>query len=605
MNSTKNWKQIKTVVILHFVKELLYLKKYFIKYKTRLLIGSVFVILSNVFKVWSPQFLGDAVDLISTNLELFTGADENVVAKTAISKTVLQFVVIYFVIAIISGFFTFLMRQSIIVMSRLIENDLRNEIYSHYQVLDQTFYKKNNTGDLMNRATEDVSKVRMFLGPAVMYTINVVMLFSFIIYSMLKINVSLTFWVLLPMPILILSIYKVQSLINVRSKKIQEKLSDLTTQAQEFYSGIRVLKSFVQEKYAKEVYKINSEEYKTESLKLARIEALFFPLMVLLIGLSTVLVIFIGGIKMNEGLITPGDILKFVFFVNMLTWPISSVGWVATLIQTAAASQKRINDFLKTESKIKSKTSKDFNFDGSITLKNVNFTYEDTGVVALKNISLEIKKGERWAIMGKTGSGKTTLGELICRLYDVTSGEILVSNKNIEDVNFSNLRSQIGYVPQDVFLFSDTIEKNIKFSNVDLLKEEVVNIAKEVAIHNEIIKFPLKYDTIVGERGVTLSGGQKQRIAMARAMIKNPNLFIFDDSFSALDTRTEKKIFANIEPSLKDKTVIIITHRIPIHFQFDKILVLDEGEIIEMGTHDELVNLEKYYYNIYKKQRKM
>ena len=587
------------------MKELLYLKKYFIKYKKRLLIGSVFVILSNVFKVWSPQFLGDAVDLISNNLELFTTGQENSAEKLSISKTIMNFVLIYFVIALISGLFTFLMRQSIIVMSRLIENDLRNEIYTHYQVLDQSFYKNNNTGDLMNRATEDVSKVRMFLGPAVMYTINVIMLFSFVIYSMLQINVSLTFWVLLPMPFLIFSIYKVQSYINVRSKKIQEKLSDLTTQAQEFYSGIRVLKSFVQEKYAKEVYKTNSEEYKTASLKLARIEALFFPLMVLLIGVSTVLVIFIGGIKMNEGLISPGDILKFIFFVNMLTWPISSVGWVATLIQTAAASQKRINYFLKTESSITSKSSLDFDFDGSISFKNVSFTYKDTGVQALKNISFELKKGERWAIMGKTGSGKTSLAELICRLYNVSSGEIKVSNKNIKDVNFSNLRSQIGFIPQDVFLFSDTIENNIKFSNADITKEAVVNIAKEIAIHKEIIKFPLAYDTLVGERGITLSGGQKQRIAMARAMIKDPSIYIFDDSFSALDTRTEKTIFKNIEPYLKNKSVVMITHRIPVHFKFDKILILNEGEITEFGTHEELLNQQGYYYNIFNKQRKM
>ncbi len=587
------------------MKELLYLKKYFIKYKKRLLIGSVFVILSNVFKVWSPQFLGDAVDLISNNLELFTTGQENSAEKLSISKTIMNFVLIYFVIALISGLFTFLMRQSIIVMSRLIENDLRNEIYTHYQVLDQSFYKNNNTGDLMNRATEDVSKVRMFLGPAVMYTINVIMLFSFVIYSMLQINVSLTFWVLLPMPFLIFSIYKVQSYINVRSKKIQEKLSDLTTQAQEFYSGIRVLKSFVQEKYAKEVYKTNSEEYKTASLKLARIEALFFPLMVLLIGVSTVLVIFIGGIKMNEGLISPGDILKFIFFVNMLTWPISSVGWVATLIQTAAASQKRINYFLKTESSITSKSSLDFDFDGSISFKNVSFTYKDTGVQALKNISFELKKGERWAIMGKTGSGKTSLAELICRLYNVSSGEIKVSNKNIKDVNFSNLRSQIGFIPQDVFLFSDTIENNIKFSNADITKEAVVNIAKEIAIHKEIIKFPLAYDTLLGERGITLSGGQKQRIAMARAMIKDPSIYIFDDSFSALDTRTEKTIFKNIEPYLKNKSVVMITHRIPVHFKFDKILILNEGEITEFGTHEELLNQQGYYYNIFNKQRKM
>ncbi len=584
------------------MKELIYLKKYFLKYKKRLIVGSVFVMLSNVFKVYSPKMLGKAVDTVSSNLKSLDNVNVNDVLKESISNDVLYFVLIYFGVALISGFFTFLMRQSIIVMSRLIENDLREDIYTHYQVLDQTFYKKNNTGDLMNRATEDVSKVRMFLGPAVMYSINVVMLFSFIIYSMLQINVSFTFWVLLPMPFLVISIYKVQSLINERSRRIQEKLSDLTSQAQEFYSGIRVLKSMVQENFAKDAYEKNSKEYMSESLKMARIEALFFPLMILLIGLSTVIVIFVGGIKLNEGLISEGNILEFVFYVNMLTWPISAVGWVVTLIQTASASQKRINDFLKTESNIKNDVKENIELDGNIEFKNVSFTYKDTGVEAIKNISFHIKKGEKWALMGRTGSGKTTLAELICRLYDTTDGEIQISKKPIKNIDVVQLRSQIGYTPQDVFLFSDTIENNIKFSDASIPLEKVTEISKKVAIHNEIIKFPENYQTIVGERGVTLSGGQKQRIAMSRALIKKPKVFLFDDSLSALDTKTEKVIFENLKEIIENKTVLIITHRIPVYFKFDKILVLEDGKISEMGTHEELIENKKFYFNIYKKQ---
>jgi len=587
------------------VKELIYLKKYFLKYKKRLIIGSVFVILSNIFKVMSPKVLGNAIDIVSENLDLFTSSSASFILKNDISKSILYLVLIYFAVALISGFFTFLMRQSLIVMSRLIENDLRNEIYSKYQKFDQAFYKRHNTGDLMNRATEDVSRVRMFLGPAVMYSINVIFLFSFVIYSMLSINVNLTLWVLLPMPLLIISIYKVQTLINVRSRRIQEKLSNLTSQAQEYYSGIRVIKSFVQEKFARDEYKNHSEEYMDESLKMAKVEALFFPLMILLIGISTVIVIYVGSLKLNEGLISPGNILEFIFYVNMLTWPISSVGWVATLFQTAAASQKRINEFLKLKSAIEDGNNNSFVFNGNLEFKNVSFTYKDTGVKALKNLSFKVEKGERLLIMGKTGSGKTTLVELISRLYDVTKGEILLSNESIKNINLSNLRSQIGYIPQDVFLFSDTITNNIKFSNSNIKEEKIIAIAKDVAIHDEIMKFPKKYKTIVGERGVSLSGGQKQRISIARALVKDTKLLIFDDSLSALDTKTEKEIFEKLNSTITNKTVIIVTHRIPKYFNFDKIIILEDGEIIENGTHDELIKNKKYYLNIYNKQQEI
>lgn len=587
------------------MKELLYLNKYFLRYKLRFGLGILFVILANVLNTLSPKVLGYALDLVSENLSLFNTFKTFDLQKNltdSIGKSILIFSLIYLALALLGGFFTFLMRQSIIVMSRFIENDLRNDIYTHYQALDQAFYKRNNTGDLMNRATEDVSQVRMYIGPALMYSINVFMLFSFVIYSMLRIDVMFTFWVLLPMPLLIISIYKVQSLINERSKTIQEKLSDLTTQAQEYYSGIRVLKSFVQENFATKRYEKTSENYMEESLKLARIEAFFFPLMILLIGLSTVLVVYIGGIKMAEGSITPGNILEFVFYVNMLTWPISSVGWVATLIQSAAASQKRINDFLKTKPTIINTSTKTANFDGELVFDNVNFIYPDTGIQAIKNLSFTIKKGEKWAIMGKTGCGKTTIADLVSRLYDVTDGSISISNTNIKDLDIEKYRAQLGYVPQDVFLFSDSIEKNIKFSDSNFSFEKVQEAAKKASIHAEIEKFPKQYETIVGERGITLSGGQKQRVAMARVLIKDPELFIFDDSLSALDTKTEKEILHNLNKSIADKTVIIITHRIPSHIKFDKILVLENGECLELGTHEELLANNSFYRSVYDKQ---
>ena len=587
------------------MKELLYLNKYFAQYKLRFFVGIVFVILANFFQVISPKILGQALDLVSQNLSLFQSFDRfemQSILKTNMAKTILIFSLVYFAMALLSGFFTFLMRQSIIVMSRLIENDLRNDIYSHYQDLDQVFYKKNNTGDLMNRATEDVAKVRMYLGPALMYAINVLVLFTFVIYSMFKIDVAFTLWVLMPMPILIISIYKVQSLINVRSRKIQENLSNLTSTAQEYYSGIRVLKSFVQEKLATVFYAKQSENYKIESLKLAKIEAFFFPLMTLLIGLSTLLVIFIGSLQMAEGKITPGNILEFVFYVNLLTWPISSVGWVATLVQTAAASQKRINDFLKTKPLIQDTATKKADFEGDIIFDKVNLTYPDTGIVALNNVSFQIKKGEKWAIMGKTGAGKTTLADIIMRMYDVTSGEITLNGTNIKNLALAHFREQIAYVPQDVFLFSDTIANNIKFSNVHFTHDDVVQAAKNAAIHDEIMKFPEAYNTIVGERGITLSGGQKQRIAMARVLIKSPELYIFDDSLSALDTKTEKTILAYLNQKIVDKTILVITHRIPAFLQFDKIIVLEHGKIVEMGTHEELMKNKLFYYQVYLKQ---
>lgn len=588
------------------MKELKYLNRYFLKYKWLLIFGTVFVIAANVFKVVSPRILGFALDMVAENISFYkslNGYQLQEILQSSFNKKLMIFCLVYFAAALLSGLFTFFMRQTIIVMSRYIEYDLKNEIYNHYQALDIAFYKRNNTGDLMNRITEDVSRVRMYLGPALMYGINVLFLFSFVIYTMVRINLELTFWVLLPMPVLALSIFYVNGLINKSSEKIQEQLSNLTSHAQEFYSGIRVLKSFVQEKLALRFYENESELYKEKSLDLARIEALFFPIMVFLIGLSNIIVIFVGGRQVMQGLITPGNLLEFVMYVNMLSWPITSIGWIASIVQRASASQKRINKFLETKPQIASPSEAHFDINGSIEFRNVSFTYPDTGIEALKNVSFKINKGEKWALIGKTGSGKSTIADLIFRLYDTTEGEILIDGKNIKDLNLSDLRSQIGYVPQDVFLFSDSIKNNIRFSDINLSENSVTEAAVNASIHNEIVQFPNKYDTIVGERGVTLSGGQKQRISIARSLIKKPEILIFDDALSAVDANTEHTILNNLNHAIEGKTVLVITHRIFSLMQFDGIIVLGEGKILESGTHESLMKLNGSYAEIYQLQQ--
>lgn len=588
------------------MKELSYLHKYFLRYKWHLFGGIIFVMSANILKVISPRILGFAVDMVAENINFFNSFDgfelQNLL-KASFNKKLLIFCLVYFAAALISGVFTFFMRQTIIVMSRLIEFDLKNDIYKHYQALDLAFYKRNNTGDLMNRITEDVSRIRMYLGPALMYGINVLFLFSFVIFTMVNINLELTFWVLLPMPVLALSIFYVNGLINKLSEKIQEQLSNLTTHAQEFYSGIRVLKSFVQEKLAYNFYDKESESYKDKALDLARVEALFFPIMVLLIGLSNIIVIFVGGRKVMEGLITPGNLLEFVMYVNMLTWPITSIGWIAAIIQRAAASQKRINAFLNTDPIITNQSDNQINIKGEIEFRNVSFTYPDTGIVALKNVSFKIKEGEKWAVIGKTGSGKSTIADLLFRLYDPTEGEILVDGVNIKDIQLNTYRRQIGFVPQDVFLFSDSIKNNIRFSDNSISEERVYNAAKNASIHDEILAFPKQYDTLMGERGVTLSGGQKQRISIARTLVKLPEVIIFDDALSAVDANTEEKILANLNKAIQNKTVIIITHRIFSLLEFNKILVLHDGAIQEIGNHQTLMQKNGHYAEIYNLQQ--
>lgn len=587
------------------MKHLFYLNKYFKKYKYRFLLGIFFVSISNYFGVLSPKIIRYSFDLVKENIgfyQLFNGLDLQSEFYDVFGIALMLFGAIVLMLAVLKGVFMFFMRQTIIVMSRLIEYDLKNEIYTHYQVLSTAFYRRNNTGDLMSRISEDVSRVRMYLGPAIMYSINLVVLFVLVISAMISVNPKLTLMVLFPLPILSISIYYINNLINKRSEEIQQKLSKLTTEAQEVYSGIRVVKSFVQENQFLNFFEKESAEYKEKALKLARVEAFFFPLMLLLIGVSTILTIYFGGIQVIKGVITPGNVAEFVIYVNMLIWPVTSIGWVASIIQRAAASQKRINEFLETEAEIKSSSNESFELKGHIEFNKVDFVYKDTGIKALDQVSFDLKAGDKMTLLGKTGSGKSTVAELIMRMFDKSSGEIRIDGKLIETLNLDALRSQIAYVPQDVFLFSDTIMNNIAFGLESASLEEVQEAAKRASIHNEIMDLPNQYQTLVGERGVTLSGGQKQRISLARAFAKNPELIILDDCLSAVDANTEKVILETLSQFLKDKTAIIITHRIFSLLNPDKIIVLENGKVGESGTHDSLLKDKGKYFEMYQRQ---
>lgn len=547
----------------------------------------------------------EALDLVIENLGMYqrlNGFDLQKDFIRIISGNLLFFGGLVLLLALIMGVFMYLMRQTIIVMSRLIEYDMRKEIFDHYESLDIAFYKRNNTGDLMARITEDVNKVRMYLGPAVLYGINLVSLFIMVIYSMLNVSVELTLYCLAPLPILSVSIYYVSNLINKRSTIIQQQLSTLNSTAQEVYSGIRVVKAYVQEWAMVRHFSAQSEDYKQKSLDLIQVNAFFFPLMVLLIGISTLLTVYIGGLQVVKGSITPGNIAEFVIYVNMLTWPVTAIGWIASIIQQAAASQKRINEFLDTKPSLINKNDSTENLDGHIRFEKVSFTYPDTGIQALKDINFELKPGEKMAIIGRTGSGKTTIADLLVRMYDVSSGNIYLDNKNIQDHNLSNIRRRVGYVPQDIFLFSDTIFKNIAFGKADADQEEVEKFARYASVYDDIVELSDGFQTLVGERGVTLSGGQKQRVSIARALIKKPDMIILDDCLSAVDTKTEKQILSYFEEALADKTAIIITHRIYSLLEFDKIIVIEDGRIAQEGTHLELLNQPGYYADLYEKQ---
>lgn len=601
------------------MQQLATLNKYFLRYKTHFFFGIIFVILTNYFRILAPQITGYVINTVVGSLGNSAKAAHGIKNYDLLVQYVLEFFkqlpfqqkilyagLILLGLAIISGIFMFLMRQTIIVMSRLIEFDQKNEIYEHYQQLDTAFYKMNSTGDLMNRISEDVSKVRMYTGPAVMYFINLAAVISFSIFFMLKADVKLTLVALCPLPFLAITIYFVNTIIDRKSERIQILLSDLTSNAQESFSGIRVIKSFVQEKAMLSFFNDNSEQYRKEALSLAKTEAIYFPSMALLIGLSTLITILVGGLDVINGVpgASVGKIAEFVLYIQMLTFPVSAIGWTASMTQRAIASQRRINEFLQQEPTITNHPeAKEISLAGDIKFNDVNFTYPHTGIKALHNFNLHIKSGEKIAIVGKTGSGKTTIAQLILRMYDADSGEVKLDDISIKRIDLHSLRQQLSYVPQDVFLFSDSIKNNIKFGEAEATDEDMISASKQAVIYEEIMKLENGFETAVGERGVTLSGGQKQRISIARALIKKPSLIIFDDCLSAVDVKTEKKIIQNLYDYVKGKTALIITHRIFSLFNFDKIIVMDEGQIAEMGTHEMLLKKNGIYAEMYHQQQ--
>lgn len=587
------------------MKQLAVLNKYFRRYRWHLLLGMLFVTLSNYFRVLQPQLIREALDLVVENIGLYhllNGFELQNELYSLLGQTLLLFGGLVLLFALIMGLFMYFMRQTIIVMSRLIEYDMRKELFAHYEKLNLAFYKRNNTGDLMARISEDVSKVRMYLGPAVLYGINLASLFVLVIYSMLRVSVELTLYSLAPLPLLSISIYYVSNLINKRSERIQRQLASLNSTAQEVYSGIRVVKSYVQEAPMVQHFAEQCEDYKTKSMKLVKVDSFFFPIMLLLIGASTVITVYVGGLQVVKGTITAGNIAEFVIYVNMLTWPVTAIGWIASIIQQAAASQKRINEFLDTKPEIISPIEEDIPLQGNVVFDDVTFVYPDTGIKALKEVSFELEAGQKMAIVGRTGSGKTTIADLLVRMYDVSEGEIRIDGRKIETLDLENLRRRIGYVPQDVFLFSDTVAHNIAFGRRDAPEAEIEKFARHAAVYQDIQELSDGFQTRVGERGITLSGGQKQRVSIARALIKQPDIIILDDCLSAVDTTTEKEILGYFNESLAEKTAIIITHRIYAHLQFDKIIVMDDGRITEVGTHDELLDLKGYYFDMYERQ---
>jgi len=555
--------------------------------------------------IWPAKVVRYAIDFVTESFALYNVFEDSTLS-TQIFKNLEVSVLILgglmILMAFLRGFFLFLVRQTIIVMSRRIEYDLKNEIYDQYQSLSLSFYRRNNTGDLMNRISEDVTRVRMYLGPGIMYGLNLLILFPMVIYQMLRVNPELTFYALIPLPVLSVSIYFVNNIINKRSEKIQESLSDLSTFVQEAFSGIRVIKAFVREKDSVLNFTKESQAYKEKSLKLIFVNSLFFPLIMALIGLSVILTIYYGGTQVINGSISYGNIAEFVIYVNILIWPVTSLGWITSIIQMAAASQKRINEFLKEKSHIVSEKNVESELTGDLIFKNVSFTYPDSGIQALKNISFEVKSGESIAIIGTTGSGKSTIANLICRMYDCTSGQITIDSLTVKDYNISSLRSQIGYVPQDVFLFSDSIENNIRFGGDDISQEQVFQAAKDADLYDNIMDFPEGFETMLGERGITLSGGQKQRTSIARAVVRNPKILILDDALSAVDTNTENTILNSMARIMKGRSSVIISHRVSSAKLADRIIVLDDGEIIEQGTNETLLAQNGVYKELYDKQ---
>jgi ATP-binding cassette subfamily B protein len=579
------------------LKELSYINKYFSKYKKNLISGIIIIIAARILLLITPGLIRNSINVID-NYRTGTISNFEIVENELINN-----IFLILLASVLAGLFTFLTRQTIINVSRYVEFDLKNEIYDQYQKLSLNFYKVNQTGDLMNRISEDVSKVRMYVGPAFMYSINTITLLVIVIIYMYKQSPILTFYTLSPLPFLSITIYKLSKLINKKSIVVQEKLSELSSFTQESFSGITLIKSYSIENKNYEDFNSLSEKCKQSQISLVKLQALFFPLMILLIGLSNLFVIYIGGIQYFEGNLEGiGTIAEFIIYVNMLTWPVASLGWISSIVQQAEASQKRINEFLKEKSEIVNQNDTKFNLNNEIEFKNVGFTYKDTGINALNNINFKLKKGDKLGIIGKTGSGKSTLLNLIVRLYNLDEGEIKVDTKNINSIDIKSLRSQIGYVPQDVFLFSDTIENNIKFGSINSTEKEIINVCKIADIHNNIEGFENKYKTLLGERGVNLSGGQKQRISIARALIRKPKLLIFDDCLSAVDTETEENIIKSLNNLNYPTTSIFVSHRISSIKNANKIIVLNDGKIEQYGTHKELMSEDGYYKQTYNQQ---
>lgn len=579
------------------MKELQYLNKYFVKYKYSFLLGIVFTIIAQIFMLFTPKLISKSFKAI----EAF--AKDKTIAKSVIQDELISNILLIIATTIIAGFLTFLMRQTLIVMSRHIEFDLKNEVFRQYENLPQNFYKQNRTGDLMNRISEDVSKVRMYVGPAVMYTINTVIRFTIVIVYMYNVSPRLTLYTLLPLPILSYAIFKLSTEINIRSTIFQQYLSKVSSFSQEIFSGIRVIKAYSLENQHQDNMVNLAKESKSKSLNLAKVQSLFGPLMLALIGISNLVVIYFGGLMYIAGTIKNiGTIAEFILYVNMLTWPVATLGWVSSIVQEAEASQKRLNEFLKVEPEIKNNNENKSVIDGSLSFENVSYTYEDTNITALKGISFTVKRGETLAILGKTGSGKSTILSLISRMYDVSDGKITIDDSEISTINLFDLRNNIGIVPQDAFLFSDSIRNNIMFGKENATDEEVKSAAKSAAVHDNIMGFNKQYETVLGERGITLSGGQKQRVSIARAIIKNPPILLFDDCLSAVDTQTEETILNNLQEICKDKTTIIVSHRVSSAKNADKIIIIENGHIVQQGSHNQLLNQEGYYSALYLKQ---
>lgn len=578
------------------MKELKHLNKYFRKYWFKLFLGIIITIIARVFQLVMPSYVKNSIEVV----EKYMGG---LITEPEARSLLLEYILIIIGAALLSGFFTFLMRQTIINVSRYIEYDLKNEVFDHYQLLNLNFYKRNRTGDLMNRISEDINQVRLYAGPAIMYGMQTLTLFVCLIPLMFIKAPTIAFYALLPLPILSVLIYKISKIIHKRSTRVQEFLSTLSTFAQETFSGISVIKAYTLEP------KINAEgstlaiEGKNRSMDLAKVDAWFFPLMILLIGISNIFVIYIGGKEyINGNIESIGTIAEFILYVNMLTWPVAIVGWLTSLVQRAEASQKRINEFLKEQPDIKNEVLEPTPIKGEITFDKVTFTYEDTNITALKDISFHIETGQTVAILGKTGSGKSTILDLVARLYDVSAGEIRIDETPVKELNLESLRSAVGAVPQDAFLFSDSISNNIRFGKETASQEEIIEVAKKAVVHDNIMGFSKKYDTVLGERGITLSGGQKQRVSIARALLKNPDIYLFDDCLSAVDTETEEAILNNLKKASRNRTTLIVSHRVSSAKNADKIIVLEAGKIIQEGTHDELVNQEGYYKELYTHQ---